>query len=528
MSRPSLVSRFLRAVGGKQQRPRRRAFGKLRLEPLEDRLVPSALTVNLVNNTGLPDNAVSVVMAGGTQHYDGANWVANPAGGVVTSTPLSSFSGEANHRASVTVPAGLDGGIIDLFLGTNVNLVSAPNQRVGSPSPYDRQPGTGNAIPPFQLAEFSTNGGGNTQFAIDLSNVDQWSVPAQLSLQSQPQTTFGTNLTQQALFDKFNSGLTGDFRQLIITNNSQPMYVANPRKFLDVTPNAALNQYFDPDLKALFQTGTNNLNLTVSGVTWTGVREPDPFRPGAFRLAFTNPANSKVYVYEPGMNGIANPSWNDQGESSGKQVFGGDGVFNDAGRQSGVANVGALADIEQQLNAALNRGVANLDSSQWLNFAVQYQSGDYNQYAKILHDNFINNRAYGFSEDEQGFASVFALQPLPDTATITLGPSNSPPTVSTGSTKSAANRRGPIEELIRLAKEEFALTLDSIVALAEMAVGIHPSPALQNSIDANRNAMNANPQDHTPLGAAVSFVTWFETLNLLQTDVNSLTSMIPA
>src|SRR5262249_3306780 len=183
-------------------------------------------------------------------------------------------------------------------------------------------------------------------------------------------------------FDRFNIGLTGDFRNLIIKDTGKPMYVANPRKFLDLTPGAKLNQFFDSDLKTLFETGTNKLDLTVNGVIWTGGRERDPNRPGAFRLAFTNPADTKIYVYEPGLNGILNPSWNEQGESSGKQVFGGDGVFNDAGRQSGgVADVGALNDIEQQINAALNRGVANLDSSQWLIYANQYQSGDYNQYA---------------------------------------------------------------------------------------------------------------------------------------------------
>lgn len=428
MSIRHFVSTLFCSLAGKQLRTRPQRPIRLELETLENRVVPT-LVMNLVNGTGLPDNAISVIMAGGTQHYDGNSWVSNPPNSFITSTNFSSFSGVANHQATVTIPDGLDGGIIDFFQGTDIRLVTAANMRVGSPSPYDNQPGKpGVGYPQFQLAEFSTNGAGNTKFAIDISNVDEWSMPVQLSLKSSA-TTFGITTTQSSMFDKFNSGLTGDFRNLIIKSNGQTVFVANPRKYLDAGPGGAtspLNQYFDADLKALFETGTNNIDLTVSGVKWTGQREADPNRPGAFRLAYTNSTNPaiKVYVYEPGLGGIANPSWNDQGESSGKQVFGGDGVFDDAGRQPGVSNIGALADIEQQINAALNRGVARLDSSQWLIYANQYKSGSYNQYAKILHDNSIGNKAYGFSEDEQGFASKFDFLPMPDTATITLGPLN--------------------------------------------------------------------------------------------------------
>jgi hypothetical protein len=384
------------------------------------------LVVNLVNNTGLSDDAISVIIAGGTEHYNGSSWVPNPVG-TVKSTIFSHVSGVMNHQASVIVPAGLDGGVIDLFLGTGVHLVSGVNRRVGSPSPYDRQPGTGSPIPQFQEAEFSTNGFGNTKFAIDISNVDQWSMPVRLSLQSSAQT-FGTTLTQAGLFHQFNAGLTGAFRGIIFRNDNGKDYIANPRKFLDAGPGgptSPLNEFFDGGLKRLFETGTNRIDLTVNGVMWTGRREQDPHRAGAFRLTFTKSTDPSVQVsvYEPGMNGIRNPSWNPHPhESSGKQVFGGDGVFDDAGRQPGVADVGALADIEQQVNAALNRGVANLDSSQWLIYAMQYQSGEYNQYAKILHANYIDNKAYAFSEDEQGFAAKFDFLPMPDTATLTLGP----------------------------------------------------------------------------------------------------------
>src|SRR5262249_46654898 len=154
MSFQQLSTWVRRVLGGKQQRPGRRPSRKLRLELLESRFVPTNLNlvVNLVNNTGLADDAISVVAAGGTEHYNGSSWVPNPEG-TLKSTTFSHFSGLMNHQASVVVPPGLDGGIIDVFLGTDVHLVSGANHRVGSPSPYDRQPGTGNPIPQFQEAE---------------------------------------------------------------------------------------------------------------------------------------------------------------------------------------------------------------------------------------------------------------------------------------------------------------------------------------------------------------------------------------
>jgi hypothetical protein len=202
-------------------------------------------------------------------------------------------------------------------------------------------------------------------------------------------------------------------------------------------------------------------------------------------------------------------------------------VFNDAGRQPGAADVGALADIEQQLNAALNRGVANLDSSQWLIYSNQYQSGDFNQYAKVLHDNFIGNKAYAFGEDEQGFAAKFDFLPLPDTATITLGPVSATRTSTTSSSGSHHAKRSLSTELGQLVEDEFRVVFGQLVELAEMAVGMRPSPSLQNSVDGASKALNANPQDHTPLGNSVLFLTSLAALQVLNTEVGSLTPTIP-
>ena len=59
------------------------------------------------------------------------------------------------------------------------------------------------------------------------------------------------------------------------------------------------------------------------------------------------------------------------------------------------------------------------------------------------------------------------------------------------------------------------MVIDQVFVLADMALGIVPDPALATSIDAYKNAINANPVDHTLLGQEVINNTFIETLNLL-------------
>jgi hypothetical protein len=79
-------------------------------------------------------------------------------------------------------------------------------------------------------------------------------------------------------------------------------------------------------------------------------------------------------------------------------------------------------------------------------------------------------------------------------------------------------------ELMQLAVDEVLLTIDSLVALAETSVGIAVDPALAAAMAADSNAINANPEDHTPLGDAVTASSFLTTMSLLRTDLSSMTS----
>jgi hypothetical protein len=85
-----------------------------------------------------------------------------------------------------------------------------------------------------------------------------------------------------------------------------------------------------------------------------------------------------------------------------------------------------LADLENQVSAALNRGVASLPGNEWLTPGNYYKDhGEvWNQYAQFLHQDTVSigGLNYGFPYDDQaGQASDIGVDNF-SSATITLGP----------------------------------------------------------------------------------------------------------
>ncbi len=112
-------------------------------------------------------------------------------------------------------------------------------------------------------------------------------------------------------------------------------------------------------------------------------------------------------------------------------VFANNGVFADYANQPGLnaTQQGILGDLENQVVAALNRGVALLDSSQWQVSGNFYKTGPFNEYAKFLHEYAINGtpimiggNAYAFPYDDNGGNSTTLNLDNQTGATVTLGP----------------------------------------------------------------------------------------------------------
>src|SRR5262249_52221284 len=194
---------------------------------------------------------------------------------------------------------------------------------------------------------------------------------------------------------------------------------------------------FDPAIRALFETSRSDADLTLLGPAINGANAHYVGKPGKvgnlnvlhFTSSDTNAGNvGPLDIYEP----LTPPSWVDHGESSGEMVFACNGVFADAGQQPGLNGdqKTVLGNLEVQVSAALNRGIAALSSTQWNDPANFYPANQpSNLYSKFIHkgtDNnrliFIDGKGYGFPYDETGGApSKFEGVPLPATMTITLG-----------------------------------------------------------------------------------------------------------
>ncbi len=118
------------------------------------------------------------------------------------------------------------------------------------------------------------------------------------------------------------------------------------------------------------------------------------------------------------------------GLSPSAMVFSCSGVFDDQANRPGfnATQQKILADLENQMVSALNRGVAELAPSSWTDQGQYWGNNStgqpWNQYAQFLHKTTvsIDGKNYGFPFDDQGGdASVIGVSSF-TSATITMSP----------------------------------------------------------------------------------------------------------
>jgi hypothetical protein len=170
--------------------------------------------------------------------------------------------------------------------------------------------------------------------------------------------------------------------------------------------------------------------------------------PGAYTVyQFTGQTGRQkgavFHVYSP----LTQPSWDEQLDSSGLQaswsptwmVFANTGVFADNVVQYPPAssiNSKVLGNIENQLVAAMSRGVALLPYASWSNSNDFYPAGTpANWYAWFLHvpQISINGLAYGFPYDDQGNNSTDISVNNPDALVVNIGWNGNLPTTTSQS-----------------------------------------------------------------------------------------------
>lgn len=315
---------------------------------------------------------------------------------------------------------------------------------------------------------------------MDTTQVDQFGVPMTLSGSSDngagtTQLTSGVTdsptVARDAIISQFqalHAAGSDPYSELVLPADSQsdglPLRILNPGK-VTIANTDPLGYLFDSTVQKLFETAAGNLTLTDGTNTYTVT----PATVSAYGsdnafhtynvLKITGPSiTGAAYVYEPffSTNAPATaslssvdyagrppaPKWlSNPNETSGQMVFGNEGVFTDYAAQfvSGsstttydATTAGILANLENQIVSALNRGVATKynDTADWQNASNFYPFGQtYNQYAQFLHQQqiggtpiMIGGNAYAFAYDDQGGNSTTITLLDQTTASVALGP----------------------------------------------------------------------------------------------------------
>ena len=307
---------------------------------------------------------------------------------------------------------------------------------------------------------------------INTTQVDQFGFPITLTgmnnvngtpVNTSVGVTLSTAVARDAIFSSYSSlHPSGSDPYAVLvkpsSNPSQPYRIENPGK-VPLTTSMALGYVFDSVIQQLFETGPANLSLTSGTNTYTSTRTTVTIGPNTYNvLQFSGTGiSAPVNVYEPFFsNNAPSPSslspvsyagrpaalsWlTNPTETPGQMVFGNDGVFADSALQTGLdsGQRTVLGDLENQIVAAINRGIALLfhTTADWQNSANYYPAGQVaNLYAQFLHQQaiagtpiFIGGKAYAIGFDDQGGQNPSLVLLNQNSITASLGPWQTPPT----------------------------------------------------------------------------------------------------
>lgn len=373
----------------------------------------------------------------------------------------------------IEVPNGtsLISGQIYISLGSplvlNVNSAGGSVSGVAAPAPSN--PADPNNSLYWDFAEFTLNAANpatNTPLSLnaDVSQVDQVGFP--LTIQTSPLPNapdpevagvYAARSELVAAFTKF-VGADSPFLASLSTTGRDPATVyrilaPNDVVYLPVSQDPVLAKlwtYYDHYVSDFFshwqtmQQQGQPLTITVpqAGTDYTFVgnvttlpNATTPSQPYTV-IQFTGQnggQQGQVYtVYSPATPNpqIVNPPTVTQ------SVFANNGVFADNGLQyptNGTASQ-ILGNIENQIVAAMSRGVALLPYASWSNTAGFYPAGGIaNYYAAFLHQTSVTvgGQAYGFPFDDQGNNSTDMTSLNTTQLIVTIGWDTALPTTPT-------------------------------------------------------------------------------------------------
>jgi hypothetical protein len=204
-----------------------------------------------------------------------------------------------------------------------------------------------------------------------------------------------------------------------------------------------LNNYFNKAIDNFFwhylpSGGGNTLHLysSVTGITYLGTVTHEGTANGGYVLRLSGGGdNFDIYYpfftsntpsdYTPALNTTPAPNRITKIESPSQMVFACDGVFADNIARGLTGTAGkVLADLENSISAALNRGIAMNPADTWGDPSTWYPEGEaYNYWVEFWHQSGLtdNGLAYAFPYDDKFGTSTNLSENNVAKATITLG-----------------------------------------------------------------------------------------------------------
>jgi hypothetical protein len=362
---------------------------------------PDLLPVTVTNNTGRADPVflyvLGVNLSTGRLGYVNAvgAFTAWPAGGLPpTPAPDVSIAGPGNGGGTtIRVPRGVSGRVY-FSLGQRLNFFLTPDGLV-QPAPWAG--GDSNRDILFDWSEFTYNDAG---LWLNSSQVDMFAVPHTVSVTNGAGATKSTGTLVANGRDNVINGIraqAGWGGSIYTRSDGTVLRVLAPGKAADAGQFSTT--YLDPYIASAWGAYASK---TLTVVPFGDQPNTRYFGHTAGTVMnFTNAAGQQVASFN---------------RPSSANVWGCDGNL-------GAPNDQVVGPIARTLCAALNRGtLGTIDTQPSTDPSAFYQNSPTNQYAKIIHANMADGKAYGFAFDDVGNFESLVNDGDPRSAGITLNP----------------------------------------------------------------------------------------------------------
>ncbi len=362
---------------------------------------PDPLPVTITNNTGRSEAVwvyvIGIQLSSGRLGYVNAAGAFTPwTGGQLPPSPAPdvAIAGPGNGGSTtVRFPRGFSGRAY-FSMGEKLKFFLTPDGLV-QPAPWASGDANYNIL--FDWSEFTYNDAG---LWLNSSQVDMFAIPHAV-------TVTGASGATKRTGDVVSNGRDNVINQIRAQSGwANTVYTRSDGTVLRVlAPGKAAGAglfsatYLDPYITSAWNAYTSK---TLTVVPFTDQPNTRYFgRTSGNVMNFTNSAGQQVASFN---------------KPTSAHVWGCDGNLH-------APNDLVVGPIARTLCAALNRGtLGTIDTQPSTNPAQFYQSNPTNQYAKIIHANMVDGKAYAFAFDDVGAFESLVHDGDPRSASIILSP----------------------------------------------------------------------------------------------------------